>query len=410
MSTLGRHDVVIVGAGHGGAQVAISLRQRQFAGSVAMIGDEPHWPYERPPLTKEYLHGIRAFERMLLRPESFWHKSAISVRLGSPAVEVDPIERVVTLASGESVHYGTLVWAAGGKPRTLTCPGAHLKGVHTLRSRGDVDALRQELSSVSRVAIVGGGYLGLEAAATLSQLGKRVTILEALDRVLARVTVDPLSRFIEAVHRAHGVDIHFGARIESVEPVGACVGAIRVEGGAVIPADLVIAAIGISPVVEPLLVAGAQGGNGVLVNEFGQTSLPNIYAIGDCALHANDYADGSTVRLESVQNASDMAVTVAKALTGEMHPYRAVPWFWSNQYDLRLQIAGLSSNHDDLTVRGDITSRSFSVIYRRRGRVIALDCVNAPKDFVQGRGLVQKGARAEQGALADTTVALKDLK
>jgi 3-phenylpropionate/trans-cinnamate dioxygenase ferredoxin reductase subunit len=405
---LERHDVVIVGAGHGGAQVAIALRQRQFAGTVAMIGDEPHWPYERPPLTKEYLHGARAFERMLLRPETFWHKWAIAVRLGSPVVEVDPIERVVTLAGGESVHYGTLVWAAGGRPRTLTCPGAHLQGIHTLRSRGDVDALREELSSATHVAIVGGGYLGLEAAATLSQLGKQVTVLEALDRVLARVTAEPLSRFIEAVHRAHGVDVHLGARIESVEPVGTRVGAIRIGGGTVIPADLVIAAIGISPVAEPLLSAGAKGGNGVLVNEFGQTSLPNIYAIGDCALHANAYADGSTIRLESVQNASDMAITAAKALAGEMQPYRVVPWFWSNQYDLRLQIAGLSSNHDDLTVRGDIASRSFSVIYRRHGRVIALDCVNAPKDFVQGRGLIQKGVKAEQSALADTTVALKD--
>ncbi|MEJ0034758.1 MAG: FAD-dependent oxidoreductase [Gammaproteobacteria bacterium] len=409
MSGVERHDVLVIGAGHAGTQLAIALRQKKFAGSVTLVSDEPHLPYERPPLSKEYLSGTRAYERMLLRPEAFWQQSGVSLRLASAVVAVNPAERSVTLASGEALHYGTLVWAAGGHPRTLTCAGARLPGVHTLRGRSDVDALRQELPSVTRVAVIGGGYLGLEAAATLSKLGKQVTVVEALDRVLARVTCAPLSRFLEAEHRAHGVDVRLDTKVECVEEIAGRAGGIRVETGEVIPADLVLVAIGISPSVAPLLDAGARGGNGVFVNEYGNTSLPGVYAIGDCATHLSGYADHGPVRLESVQNASDMAMTVAKAIVGDPQPHRAIPWFWSNQYDLRLQMIGLSTDHDDRIFRGDVRNRSFSVIYRKAGRVIALDCVNAPGDFIQGRELVTRGVRAEPHELAETAIPLKSL-
>ncbi|MEJ1961688.1 MAG: FAD-dependent oxidoreductase [Gammaproteobacteria bacterium] len=409
MSTLGRYDVLVVGAGHAGAQLAVSLRQRKFVGTIAIVGDEPHLPYERPPLSKEYLHGERAFERMLLRPEVFWREREISLLLGNAVVSLNPAERTVTLANDKVIQYGTLVWAAGGRPRTLSCSGSELQGIHAIRSRGDVDTLREQLPSAERIAIVGGGYIGLEAAAALCKLGKQVTVVEALDRVLARVTAEPLSRFVEAEHRAQGVDIRLDTKIECVEGNGTRVSGLRIEGGGLIPADLIIVGIGVTPVVEPLIAAGAEGGNGVAVDEHGRTSLPHVFAIGDCALHANPFAGGSMVRLESVQNASDMATTVAKAITREPEAYCAVPWFWSNQYGLRLQTVGLFSRHDDTVLRGDMASGSFSIVYRRQGRVIALDCVNAPKDFIQGRALVQNNVAARSSDLADTSVSLRDL-
>jgi 3-phenylpropionate/trans-cinnamate dioxygenase ferredoxin reductase component len=404
-----RHDVVIVGTGHAGSHAAITLRQRKFSGTIALVGEEPDFPYERPPLSKDYLSGERTFDRMLLRPQGFWQERDISLRLGRRVVSVEAGERRVMLADGQSIGYGTLIWAAGGQPRMLTCAGAELRGVHTLRSRGDVDRMQQELPSVERVAIVGGGYIGLEAAASLRKFGKTVTVVEALDRVLARVAGEPLSRFYETEHRAHGVTILLDSKIQCIEGRAGRASGLRLVSGDLIPADLVIVGIGILPVSEPLIAAGAKGGNGVAVDEYARTSLTDVYAVGDCALHANQYAHGLSVRLESVQNACEMAATAAKAIMGELEPYRAVPWFWSNQYDLRLQTVGLSVMHDDLIVRGTIAARSFCVIYRREGHVVALDCVNTPKDFMQGRALVEKHVAAERSALADPAVPLKSL-
>jgi len=409
MGLVKHFDVLVVGAGHGGAQLAIALRRRGFAGTIAVVSAERDVPYERAQLSKDYLSGESHFDRLVLRPEAFWRECDISLLLGRTVMTVNPTARRVVLQYGDVIHYGALVWAAGGRPRNLTCTGARLQGVFTLRTRSNVDDLRQELPSAERVVIVGSGYIGLEAAAALRKSGKHVTVLEGLGRVLAREGGEALSRFYEAQHRAHGVEILLNAKVQTIERKGPRACAVRIKGDQVVPADLVIVDAGITPACEPLLSAGAKGGNGVVVDAYGRTSLPYIYALGDCAIHPSPYADGALVRLESVQNACDMATTVAKAITRELEPYTAVPSFWSDQYDLRLRTAGLSAYHDDAVMRGDPASGSFSILYRRSGRVVAVDCVNASNEFFHGRALVQNKVAAEPADLADTRVPLKDL-
>lgn len=402
-------DVVIVGAGHGGAQAAIALRQAGFEGSIAMIGAEPELPYERPPLSKEYLAGEKPFDRILIRPEAFWRDRAVSLRLGVRVVSVDVAAHQVLTDTGDRIGYRHLIWAAGGEPRRLTCQGHDLAGVHTVRTRADVDRMSGELADVDRVVIIGGGYIGLEAAAALSKYGKSVVLLEALDRVLARVAGEPLSRFYENEHRARGVDVRLGVAVECIVGNDGRVSGVRLTDGEVVPAQMVIVGIGIVPSVQPLLEAGAVGGNGVRVDGQCRTSLPDVFAIGDCALHVNDFAGGAEIRVESVQNANDQATVAAKVIGGGDVRYHAVPWFWSNQYDLKLQTVGLSTGYDAIVTRGDVASRSFSVVYLKSGRVMALDCVNAVKDYVQGRKLVETGATPAVERLADPGLPLKDL-
>jgi 3-phenylpropionate/trans-cinnamate dioxygenase ferredoxin reductase subunit len=379
------HDVLIVGSGHGGAQAAIALRQGRFAGSLAIVGAEIDPPYERPPLSKDYLAGEKDYERLLIRPPKFWDERAVTLLPGRTVTAIDAGAHRVSCADGSGLGFGKLIWAAGGTPRRLPGRG------HVIRSRADVDALRAALPGAKRVAVIGGGYIGLEAAAVLRKLGKEVILLEALDRVLARVAGAPLSRFYEAEHRRHGVDVRLNAGAEAVA------------------ADLDIVAIGIDAAVGPLLAAGAAGGDGVDVDEYCRTSLTDIYAVGDCAAHPNRFAGGARIRLESVQNAHDQAIVAARHIAGRPEPYDAIPWFWSNQYDLKLQTVGLLHGHDDLVVRGDPAARSFSVVYLREGRIVALDCVNAVRDYVQGRKLILDGRALDKARLADASLPLKEL-
>jgi 3-phenylpropionate/trans-cinnamate dioxygenase ferredoxin reductase component len=404
-----KYDVLIVGAGHGGAQAAIMLRQLGFAGSVAIVGDERELPYERPPLSKDYLAGEKPFERLLIRPERFWAERDVTMLPGRRVVRLDAERHEVETGTGERIGYGKLIWAAGGRARTLPCPGAECADVHGIRTRADVDRIMAKLSEVRRVAVIGGGYIGLEAAAVLTKLGKQVTLFEALPRVLARVAGEALSRFYEAEHRAHGVDVRLDAQVESFELDGGKLAGVRLAGGELVAADLAIVGIGIVPEVEPLILAGAAGTNGVHVDSQCRTSLADVFAIGDCAAHENRFAGGARIRLESVQNANDQAAVAARTILGEAVAYDAVPWFWSNQYDLRLQTVGLSIGHDAVVTRGDPDARSFSLVYLRDGRVIALDCVNATKDYVQGRKLVEAGAVVAPELLADTSKPLKEL-
>jgi 3-phenylpropionate/trans-cinnamate dioxygenase ferredoxin reductase subunit len=338
-------DVLIVGGGHGGAQAAVALRQHSFTG---------------------------------------------------------------TISEGSVISYRTLIWAAGGAPRRLACAGHDLAGVHSVRTRADVDRLMGELDGVTRAVVIGGGYIGLEAAAVLTKLGKQVMLLEALPRVLARVAGEPLSRFYEAEHRARGVDLRLDAEVACVVGRAGWVSGVRLADGQVIDCEMVIVGIGIAPAVAPLIAAGASGFNGVDVDEHCRTNLPDVLAIGDCAAHVNAFAGGHRVRLESVQNANDQAAVAAKWIAGAPRPYDAIPWFWSNQYDLRLQTVGLSTGHDAAVIRGDMASRSFSIIYLKTGHVVALDCVNCAKDYVQGRALVAARTAVPLAHLSDTSRQLKD--
>src|SRR5688500_9728408 len=403
------YDIAIVGAGHAGAQAAIQLRQLGFVGSIALIGAEAEPPYERPPLSKEYLTGEKEFERMLVSPEAFWAERGVALVPGTRIAAVDPGAELLTAEGGGRFGYGILIWAAGGAPRRLGCDGADLAGVHVVRSRADSDAIRAELDRVECVAGVGGGYIGLETAAVLRKLGKKVVLLEALDRVLARVAGPEISHFYEAEHRAQGVDVRLGASVASIAGKDGRVSALRLQDGSTVEAEMAIVGIGVEAAVAPLLAAGATGANGVDVDSSCRTSLPDIYAVGDCAAHENSFAGGLRIRLESVQNAHDQATAAAKAIVGRPEPYEAIPWFWSNQYDLRLQTVGLSVGHDRTVVRGRPEDRSFSILYLLEGRVIALDCVNATKDYVQGRKLILERKLVAPERLADTAVPLKEL-
>jgi 3-phenylpropionate/trans-cinnamate dioxygenase ferredoxin reductase subunit len=401
-------DLVIVGTGHGGAQAAIALRQNGFAGSILLLSRDSEPPYERPPLSKEYLAGDKPFERMLVRPEPFWGGKDIKLRLASAVTKVDPVARELTIVGGETIRYGTLVWAAGGDPRRLSCPGADLGGMHAVRDKADVDRMKAELEAGAKdVVVVGGGYIGLETAAVLRKLGCEVTLLESQDRVLSRVAGEDLSRFYEDEHRRQGVDVRLGAEVEAIDGDGDRVTGVKLASGETLECDMLVVGIGIVPAVGPLILAGAAGANGVEVDPFCRTSLPDIYAVGDCAAHANPYAGGAVIRLESVQNAHDMAACAARAICGDPQPYEALPWFWSNQYDLRLQTAGLSLGYDATVLRGDPAARSFSVIYLKEGRVIALDCVNRTKDYAQGRRLVEDRVVIPPEQLLDTETELK---
>lgn len=407
MSETVSYNVVIVGGGHAGAQAAIALRSAGFEGSVAVIGRENELPYERPPLSKEYLAQERTFERLYIRPASYWEEKQVTFLLGHTVTEVDAGAHIVTCGDGSHIGYGKLIWAAGGDPRTLSLPGGDLPGVHAVRDREDVDAIMAQLPAAERVVVIGGGYIGLEAAAVLVKLGKQVTLLEALPRILARVAGEELSSIYEADHRAHGVDLRVGQQIEMLEG-GDRVTGVRMAGGEVLPADMVIVGIGITPCIEPLIRAGADIGNGVLVDHQCRTSLPDVFAIGDCAAHVNPFAEGATIRLESVQNANDMAAVAARTICGDEVSYSATPWFWSNQYDLKLQTVGLSSGYDQSVLRGDPATRKFSVVYLRNGKVIALDCVNNARDYSHGRRLVELGVVVDAAEIGDAGRQLKE--
>jgi 3-phenylpropionate/trans-cinnamate dioxygenase ferredoxin reductase subunit len=405
---LRQFDVLIVGSGHGGVQTAAALRPLDFAGSIGIVTAETDPPYERPPLSKDYLAGEKPFEQILFHQPQFWEDKRITLIGGQEIRRVDAEHHRIA-SDSEEFGFGSLVWAAGGQPRRLTCDGSDLEGLHMIRSRQDVDRLRAELLGANQIVVIGGGYIGLEAAAVLAAAGKQVTIMEALDRPLSRVAAAPISDFFVREHQRHGVKFMLDTVVSCIEGVSGRVARVLLRDGSAIAADCVIVGIGIEPAVDPLLAAGAEGSNGVLVDEHCRTSLTNIFAVGDCALHRNSFGPEEPVRIESVQNATDQAMTVARFIAGQPQPYHATPWFWSHQYEVKLQTVGLNAGYDDFLVRGDASSERFSVLYFRQGALVALDCVNMVKDYVQGRKLIEAKSSYDRSALQDASVPLKSL-
>jgi 3-phenylpropionate/trans-cinnamate dioxygenase ferredoxin reductase component len=394
--------IVIVGAGQAGLQAVATLRAEGFAGAIALVGEEPFAPYQRPPLSKAYLMGKLERARLFLKPETFY-REACELITGTRAVAIDRAAKTVALSDGRALAYDKLLLATGARARAIRCAGAELDGVFYLRSIADVDALQAAFHPGRRLAVVGGGYIGLEVAAVAAKHGLDVTVFEALERVMARAVSKPVSDFFEAEHRAAGVKLMLNTGVE------AFVGEGRVEavraGGALHPADLVLVGIGAVPNMELAKAAGLPCADGIVVDEHCMTADPSIFAAGDCTFHVG--REGLALRLESVQNAIDQAKHAAYAMLGKPRPYKEVPWFWSDQYDLKLQIAGLSRPSDELAIRGDPASRKFAVFHLREGTLAAVESVNAAPEYLVGKKLIAEGARIAAARLADTSIPMK---
>jgi 3-phenylpropionate/trans-cinnamate dioxygenase ferredoxin reductase subunit len=410
--------VVIVGAGTAAGELAAKLRQAGYAGAVTLVGAEAHLPYHRPPLSKLFLAGEVDEDSLLLRPASTYDKLDIGFRGNIRVTRIDRAAKAVTLADGSTLPYRWLVLATGGQARTLTCPGAELAGVFTLRGIADSRAIRGAMAPGRRLVIIGGGYIGLEVAAIAIKRGLAVTVIEAAPRVLARVAGAEISAFYEQAHRDAGVTILTGQSVTALTPradppAGADttrprhVGAVTLADGTAIPADLVIAGIGLIPHTELAEAAGLQVQNGIWVDEYCRTDDPAILAIGDCANHPCPFL-GRRVRLESVPNAIEQSRVAADTIVGKLNPYTAVPWFWSDQYDLKLQAVGLIDGHDQVVLRGTYESRAFLLFYLRAGRLIAADAVNKPGEFLVARRLVGAAINVDPARLADITIPLKN--
>jgi 3-phenylpropionate/trans-cinnamate dioxygenase ferredoxin reductase subunit len=393
--------IVIVGAGQSAGVAAASLREQAYGGEIVVVGEEKVGPYQRPPLSKNYLAGQMAAEQLQLKPAKFYVERGIELLLGVRATEIEREAKRVRLDNGQSLAYSKLLLATGSRPLRLSLPGADR--VHYLRTLADDEAIRAEMGSGKRAVIVGGGYIGLEAAAVAVQSGMQVTVLEASDRILGRVSGPVVAEFFRAVHESRGVVIRPSMQLQAFE------GGKRVE--AVVcarerfPADLVIVGIGIEPNVELAASAGLGCDNGIVVDEFTRTADPDVHACGDCTNHPNGLL-GTRLRLESVQNAIDQARAAASNLCGKPKAYAELPWFWSNQYDLRLQIAGLAGGHDAVLVRGAVAASGFSVMYLRGGKLIAVDTVNAPREHLAFRKVLAAGADIDAERLTDPAVAI----
>jgi 3-phenylpropionate/trans-cinnamate dioxygenase ferredoxin reductase subunit len=398
--------IVIIGAGQSGAQAVASLRTEGFAGSIVMVGDEPFAPYQRPPLSKAYLMGTMERERLFLKPDAFYREANCELVLGTAATGIDRNTKQVRLADGRALAYDKLLIATGSRVRRIRCPGAELQGVHYLRSIADVDALRAVLEPGKKLAIVGGGYIGLEVAAVAAKRGIDVTVFEAMDRVMARAVSTPISDFYERIHRAAGVKILLDTGVEAFEGQGRLEG-VRAKGRSY-AADVALVGIGIVPNDELAREAGLGCEDGIVVDERSNaTGDPAIFAAGDCTRHIG--REGTALRLECVQNAIDQAKHAALCMVGKPNTYREVPWFWSDQYDLKLQIAGLARPSDHIVVRGNPEARKFAVFHLRDGGVAAVEAVNAAPEYLVGRKLIADGARVAPERLADTSIPMKSI-
>jgi 3-phenylpropionate/trans-cinnamate dioxygenase ferredoxin reductase component len=391
--------LVVVGAGQAAAQAAQTLRQQSYAGAITLLGEEPYAPYQRPPLSKKYFSGETPRERLLLRPHTSYAEKSIALELGARVEELDAAAHALRLHDGRTVRYDKLLLATGSRPRKLLVPGAELAGVHHVRTISDIDALNAGLRPGARVVVIGGGYIGLEMASVARQRGFAVTVLEAADRVLGRVVSEQVSSFFTDLHRAAGVEIHLGAAVRAL--LGSTrVDAVETADGRRFPCDAVIVGIGIVPNAELAAAAGLECPNGIRVDEHARTADPDVLACGDCTSHPLPlYA--RSVRLESVPNAVHQAKVAAATLLGAPSAYSEIPWFWSDQYDVKMQIVGLSHGYDTAVLRGDPAQKSFAVYYLANRRLLAVDAVNNPREFAHAKKLIGAAFTIDADVLRD---------
>ena len=397
---------IVVGASHAAAQFVISLRQGGWAGRITMIGDETDLPYHRPPLSKDFLSGDKALEDILLRPSAVYEKAEVELKLGIRVTSIDRHAKTIKTDAGETLAYTKLVLATGARVRKLPIPGADLENVFYLRDTKDVMAIKKQIASGNKAVIIGGGYIGLETAASLRKQDMDVTVLEAMPRILQRVTAPDLSSFYKRVHTEEGVKIlenEVAAEIQ--EQSGGL--SVQTKNGQILAADMVIIGIGVIPNAELAQEAGLAVGNGIEVDENARTDDPDIFAIGDVTWHYNPIYERH-IRLESVPNATEQAKTAALAINGAPKPYSSLPWFWSDQFDLKLQIAGLSEGYDSIVIRGDILKgRSFAAFYFKGDKLLAVDAVNRPREFMLARQALGKGWTLNKAILDDEDADLK---
>ena len=400
--------IVVVGGGQAGGQAVDSLRREGFDGEVLLVTAESQPPYQRPPLSKDYLAGRQGLDRVLLRPESFYADGSIELLTETGVAAIDPGAHRVVLATGRTLDYDRLLLATGSRVRRLDgMPGAELDGVLYLRTVEDSDRIRSAMEGAERMVVVGGGYIGLEVASVAVQAGLAVTIVETLPRLLSRVATPELAAFYAELHRSRGVDLRFGAAVAGFRGNGA-VRSVALGDGSEIPADVVVAGIGIEPVTDLARAAGIECDNGIAVDSGCRTSAPDVFAAGDCTSHPNSFF-GRRVRLESVPNAMEQGRVAAATMLGEDRTYDSEPWFWSDQHGVRLQMTGLAEGADRTVVRGEVGDESFIVFHLRDGVLIGADAVNGVREFIFCRRLVAARARPDPDALADPSVPVRSL-
>ena len=408
MDLSGAERVIIIGGGQAAAQACASLRLFGYQGTISLIGEEAALPYQRPPLSKAYMKGELAEERLYFKPAAWYEDQGIETILSTRANKIDRSAQTVELENGDTVSYDALIMATGSRPRALPVEGADLDGVFDLRDLADVERIRPRMIAGQKMVIVGAGYIGLEASAVARQMGLDVIVLEMEDRVLARVTSPIMSAFFTEEHTRQGAEIRTGARLSSLRGADGKVTTAILADGTELDADIVLVGIGILPNIELAEAAGIACSNGILTDRDARTNDPRVFAAGDCAARPLVHY-GRKGRLESVHNAIEQGKLAAAAIMGKPRPAEDCPWFWSDQYDLKLQIAGLSQGYDETVLRGDPADRKFAVFYLQNGKLIAVDAINSPPEFLASKKLIMTGARLAPETLSDTSQSMKDI-
>ncbi len=402
-----RSAIVVVGAGQAGLQAAESLRAEGYEGRLLLVGDEATAPYHRPPLSKSYLLGETDEAQIVIRGPAALARKGIELLRDTRVTAIDRIARSIALSDGRTIAYRGIVIATGARPRPLPLPGANLAGVFDLRTLADARAVAAALAAAEHLVVIGGGFIGLEFAAVARQRGRHVTVLEAAARLMPRVVAAPISDFYAALHAGHGARVVLDAQVAEIVGAEGRAVAVRTADGTEYPADMVVAGIGIVPNTELASACGLACQNGIVVDACSRSSDPAIAAAGDCTVQRT--AEGGWVRLESVQNAVEQAKSAAAALLGRERPFTASPWFWSDQYEVKLQMVGRSSGYDEVVTRGAVEGRSFSAFYFRQGRLLAIDSINQPGAHMLGRKLLDRAARPTPAQAADPGFALESL-